>query len=280
MFMAIPTVTERYMAHRKRMMETQAGATRRVVDVRGRNAIRPTPTDGVGAVGPQRATAISSPRTASMAPRRPRPQRLIRMRGTRALKQGLYDIMDILQSQLTELGTCIEVGCFAGESSECFAARFRRVICIDPHIPYPNDRAGTPFQMKQAKEQLQRVVDRNHNLHHISLPSLPAAELLGNASRYYDPKYDLIYIDAAHDYENVKKDIHAWYPWTRFLAGHDYAQRFPGVRQAVDEFKATLEGKKETTDTAMLSRKGFSIGDFPERKLHRFSDGSWLLDIR
>ncbi len=47
---------------------------------------------------------------------------------------------------------------------------------------------------------------------------------------------DLAYIDAEHDYDNVKRDIACWYPKVRtggVLCGHDWAER--GVRTAVQQ---------------------------------------------
>jgi hypothetical protein len=57
---------------------------------------------------------------------------------------------------------------------------------------------------------------------------------------------DFVYIDARHDYESVKEDLHAWFDKVRpggILAGHDYAdgilvQGDFGVKTAVDEFFA------------------------------------------
>ena len=59
------------------------------------------------------------------------------------------------------------------------------------------------------------------------------------ASQYYkDRSIDFVFIDAAHDYENVKADINAWYPKVKkggIIGGHDYPG-FEGVVQAVNEF--------------------------------------------
>jgi cephalosporin hydroxylase len=61
---------------------------------------------------------------------------------------------------------------------------------------------------------------------------------------YPDNSLDFVFIDASHDYENVKKDLEAWYPKVKsggIFAGHDYVDVWKGVIQAVDEF---LEKKK------------------------------------
>lgn len=53
---------------------------------------------------------------------------------------------------------------------------------------------------------------------------------------FTDESLDFVYIDASHEYENVKEDLIHWYPKVKrggVIAGHDYGA---GVKKAVDEF--------------------------------------------
>ena len=64
----------------------------------------------------------------------------------------------------------------------------------------------------------------------IKMESVEAAKL------YEDESLDFVFIDAAHDYQNVKNDILAWYPKIKIggkLGGHDY--NWGTVRGAVHD---------------------------------------------
>jgi predicted O-methyltransferase YrrM len=52
---------------------------------------------------------------------------------------------------------------------------------------------------------------------------------------------DFVYIDAAHDFPNVRADLAAWVGNVKsggILAGHDYTAEARGVIEAVDQFAA------------------------------------------
>jgi hypothetical protein len=65
----------------------------------------------------------------------------------------------------------------------------------------------------------------------VRLPSVQAA------SMYSDASLDFVFLDAAHDYDNIKADIIAWLPKVKkggWIGGHDYTWN-EGIRRACDE---------------------------------------------
>jgi predicted O-methyltransferase YrrM len=74
---------------------------------------------------------------------------------------------------------------------------------------------------------------------------------LSECKNYPDEFFDIVYIDASHDYESVKKDIESWYPKVKnggVICGDDYIGGWPGVVKAVDEFfknKPTVIGLQQ-----------------------------------
>jgi len=63
------------------------------------------------------------------------------------------------------------------------------------------------------------------------------------ADEFEDNSLDIVFIDADHEYESVKKDINAWYPKVKqggIIAGHDWFSH-PGVSKAIVEYLGTDE---------------------------------------
>ena len=62
---------------------------------------------------------------------------------------------------------------------------------------------------------------------------------VSESKNYPNEYFDIVYIDASHEYEKVKEDIMAWLPKVKYggvICGDDYVLGFPGVIQAVNEF--------------------------------------------
>lgn len=62
------------------------------------------------------------------------------------------------------------------------------------------------------------------------------------ANQYADESLDVVYLDGGHDYEQVRADLHAWYPKVKsggIIAGHDFVFEHPVSREGV--VRAVLE---------------------------------------
>lgn len=133
----------------------------------------------------------------------------------------------------------VEVGSWKGRSSSHMAAGIRssgkqiEFFCVDTwmgsqeHVNEQCIQSNTLYA-----EFLSNTQSFKDIIQPVRLPSVKAAE------QFEDGSCDFIFIDAAHDYENVLADINAWLPKLKangVLAGHDYSEAYPGVIQAVEK---------------------------------------------
>jgi predicted O-methyltransferase YrrM len=137
----------------------------------------------------------------------------------------------------------VEVGVWKGMSAAYMAVEIInsgkdiKFDCVD-NWEYIEEQKEIP---KDMFEGLYKTFLKNINpVKHIITP---VRELSWDGAKHYkDNSLDFIFIDAAHDYKSVKKDINAWFPKLKqggIIAGHDYTW-CEDVRQAVNEF---FEGK-------------------------------------
>lgn len=150
--------------------------------------------------------------------------------------------------QLAELvapgGLLVEVGAFAGESTRIFLDAGLRVHAIDPW-----DDAALPLLHAGSRDfnpahrwhfgmaQVERTFDELLPLYRERLTKLKGydTDFVGD---YEDGSLDAVYLDAVHTYDETLKAIRRWRPKLKpggLLCGHDYAESFPGVVQAVQE---------------------------------------------
>lgn len=69
------------------------------------------------------------------------------------------------------------------------------------------------------------------------------SESIAASKKFKQNHFDIVYIDASHEYENVLADIKAWFPKVKkggFICGDDFSGDWPGVVRAVNEH---FEGK-------------------------------------
>jgi hypothetical protein len=144
----------------------------------------------------------------------------------------------------------VEVGSWKGRSTSYMAVEIHnsekniKFDCVDTWdgSEEHSDPNSCWFQPELVNDKnwlyrifLENTKPVNHIINPIRTTSLEAAQYYKNRS------IDFVFIDAAHDYENVKADLNAWYPKVKkggFIGGHDYPG-FSGVVLAVNEFFMT-----------------------------------------
>jgi predicted O-methyltransferase YrrM len=144
-----------------------------------------------------------------------------------------------------------EIGSFAGSSSELFALHCANLHCVDAWDPY-----WEITQIEIVKEAEARFDEMAKNYPHITkIKSLSAIA----ADKYPDQTFDLVYIDAAHDRENVTKDILAWLPKVKdggTIAGHDYKYNpYIQVYEVVNEIFGSSKSIQVYPDSSWAIKK-------------------------
>ena len=137
----------------------------------------------------------------------------------------------LIDEYINENTIMVEIGSFSGVSSELFSLHCKEIHCVDLWDPYweIEDKQKIEF----AEYTFNKLLTNYNNIKKIKDSSYNASNM------FPDKSLDFVYIDAAHDYENVKKDILSWLPKVKdggYIAGHDY--RYDpniGVYEAVND---------------------------------------------
>jgi hypothetical protein len=143
-------------------------------------------------------------------------------------EQALKDMVHTFRSKHGRPPKVCEVGSWAGRSAIAMAQAGATVHCVGTWEGSQNDQGckaydgsrGTPFQVFQK-----------------NVEGLPITATIGRspeiAATFQDGEFDIVYIDAEHDEESVRRDIQAWKQKAKhIIAGHDY-HAFPSVAKAV-----------------------------------------------
>lgn len=135
----------------------------------------------------------------------------------------------------------IEVGVFAGGHAKAILENsdLKLLIGIDPYEMY--DKGGRPGGM-DTQEDFDRlyslVIDRLKSDRYIHF-KLTSDAAFASISLAWN-KFDFIFIDGLHTYEQVKKDLYNYSRLIRkggIIACHDYNHTsYPEVSKAIDEF--------------------------------------------
>lgn len=183
------------------------------------------------------------------------------MRDT-TLYKGLDDLISYINNHSpTEDMNMIEIGSYIGDSTLVFAKHFKTILAIDPFIDDydPDDDACNYAPLSKVYEEFISRTKDIRNIHLFRKTSDEAVEAIKEVAAIIDPmnveeenlkRYDFIYIDGMHTYEQVKKDIQNYLPFVKkggFIGGHDYSSVWQDVVNAVNEQLGTPDATFQDT---------------------------------
>ena len=158
------------------------------------------------------------------------------------------------------LYAAVEVGVDRGEFASVFLDRWigDEWWGIDDYQPYPEMPYDRTADFLFAVERLKPHAGR------VKLVKLGSAE----ASELFAPgTVDFVYIDGAHDYDSVHRDLRLWLPKLSdrgILAGHDFDDQHPDVIRAVTEF-----GREIGQDVYITKVAGYQAEECPSWYLYK-----------
>lgn len=129
----------------------------------------------------------------------------------------------------------LEIGCYAGESTEQFlrSQRFSKFYCIDPWTTGYDENDISSKTNDIAEIEFDKRISIYNNVEKIKNFSYNVYNKIENNT------LDFIYIDGDHRYNAVLNDIKQYYNKVKdngIISGHDFLYTWPQVQQAVMEF--------------------------------------------
>lgn len=134
----------------------------------------------------------------------------------------------------------VEVGSWKGKSAAYLAVEIinsKKDISLDCVDTWKGSFEHTNDFYVKSNSLYELFIKNTSSLSYVINPirmdSISASKI------YKDNSIDFVFIDASHEYDNVKEDISSWFPKVKFggiIAGHDYKYGWKDVDKAVDEF--------------------------------------------
>ena len=175
------------------------------------------------------------------------------------IDEGWASYPEVLDTVIDALkpNIILEVGVWLGQSTFNMLERALKhdpvasIVFIDTWLGSPehwlNEEWKSQLRLKEGRSDIYslfvdnvRVKGLQDHVLPMSMTSLQAAKLLNEL----DMSAELIYLDGAHDKDEVLSDIINYWPFLPIggcMVGDDYCDPWPGVVEAVHEFKRDRE---------------------------------------
>ena len=137
-----------------------------------------------------------------------------------------------------KMNSIVEIGCWKGKSTYSLLYGCKgKVYAIDTFLGTPGDVEQKVFT---DKEDILSIF--MENVGHFRNLDIMKGNSHSLVITFPDKSLDMVFIDADHNYEMVKRDIELWLPKTKkLISGHDiqYSPTENAVRDALGEYQTT-----------------------------------------
>ena len=147
-------------------------------------------------------------------------------------EQGI--LFDTITDDLTGKLTIAEIGVYRGRGTALICVNLiNKGIEFEYHaIDHFNG------SLEHDKGVDYETIARNNLIPLEGLINIHTNDSISQSELFPDQYFDIVYIDASHDYESVKNDLTAWLPKVKpggYICGDDYSTSWVGVYDAVNE---------------------------------------------
>jgi hypothetical protein len=158
-------------------------------------------------------------------------------------------------TSLSSHSAVVEVGSFCGRSTVVLGSVVQslgaptKVYAVDPHD-------GIVGALDLGTQSMGPSLDIfRHNIAENALTPVVEAVACRSFEVTWDKPIAFLFIDGLHDYGNVSRDFHHFEPWVMaggYIAFHDYADYYPGVKIFVDEILCLPQFEKVHCSASMM----------------------------
>jgi hypothetical protein len=144
--------------------------------------------------------------------------------------------MQFLYDTAKDMNSVIELGSWKGRSTHALASGCKGTVYAIDHWKGSNKDLTRELA---SKEDVYSVFKENmKKFNNLTVINKNIEDAVGDV-----PEADMVFIDAEHNYEAIKRDIITWLPKAKkIICGHDYSLTFPGVVNAVTEIIGEPDG--------------------------------------
>ncbi len=145
----------------------------------------------------------------------------------------LYGLNELCEENITKESIVLELGCNDGVSTSLFSKYAKKVFAVD---------MNKTSKMNNLLEEIDNIYFYKMSFSQFFFQNIE--------------KFDFIYIDGNHEYQEVREDIINSLNFVKdggLIGGHDYNSSCPGVVKAVKEFFG--DNIKIYSDSSWVNKK-------------------------